>query len=346
MRKLVVLLLVGVLFATTLWFVMPEVRGLFEGFMDEAGTHWAAVKRAARKALKGTPAEKGAVSGPEGAGGRLWVEPLTGMPFVWVPPGCFRMGSDVGEKGHDRDEGPLHDVCVDGFWMGRREVTRGEFRRFVEASGYVSDAEREGFSWVYTGAWEKRGGYSWRRPGFFQDDTHPVVHVSLNDALAMARWLGEKGGGSFGVPSEAQWEYACRAGRLEARFWGEDPTEACRYANGADASAAGQFPSWTVHACSDGHVFTAPAGSFQPNAFGLHDMLGNVWEWCADSYDPQGYRKHAPKNPVLVDASQTARVIRGGSWYSQPDHVRCAKRDALSRPDRRSQDLGFRLIRQ
>lgn len=346
MRRLVVLLLVGLLFAATLWFVMPEVRGLLEEFTQGTATHWAAVKRAARTALKGHPAEKGAPPGPEGGDVRPYVEPLTGMPFVWVPSGCFRMGSEDGEKGRDRDEGPLHEVCVDGFWMGQREVTRGEFRKFVEATGYVTDAEREGFSWVYTGSWEKRSGYSWRRPGFFQDDTHPVVHVSLNDALAMARWLGEKGGGSFGVPTEAQWEYACRAGRLDARFWGEDPAEACRYANAADAAAAEQFPSWTVHACSDGYVFTAPAGSFEPNGFRLYDLLGNVWEWCADSYDPQGYRKHASKTPVLADPSQSARVIRGGSWYSQPEHVRCAKRDALTRPDRRSQDLGFRLIRQ
>lgn len=346
MKKFVVLLLVGVLVGATLGFVLPGSRALFQKLTDEATTQWDAVKRAGRKALKGEQAESGKASVPEGTDGRQWVEPLTGMPFVWVPGGCFRMGSDEGEKGRERDEGPLHDVCIDGFWMGRREVTQGEFRRFVEASGYVTDAEREGFSWIYTGAWEKRGGYSWRRPGFFQDESHPVVHVSLNDARAMAQWLGEKTGGSFGLPTEAQWEYACRAGRLDARFWGEDPQEACRWANAADATAAKDFPSWTVHGCSDGYVFTAPVGSFGPNGFGLQDMLGNVWEWCADGYDPQAYRKHASKNPAVVDPSQATRVIRGGSWYSRPEHVRCAKRDALTRPDRRSQDLGFRLIRQ
>lgn len=346
MKKVMVFLGVGMLLAAAYWFVLPRVRAPFHQMTREAATHWDGLKRAARTALKGNQTEMGQVPDSQGADGRHWVESLTGMPFVWVPGGCFRMGSDEGEKGRARDEGPPHDVCLDGFWMGRREVTQGEFRRFVEASGYVTDAEREGFSWVYTGAWERRGGYSWRRPGFFQDDTHPVVHVSLNDALAMANWLSEKTGGSFGVPTEAQWEYACRAGRLEARFWGEEPDEACRYANAADAAAAEDFPSWTVHRCSDGIVFTAPAGSFEPNGFGLQDMLGNVWEWCADSYDPQAYRKHSPKNPVILDSSNTSRVIRGGSWYSRPEHVRCAKRDALTRPDRRSQDLGFRLIRR
>jgi len=345
-RNLVVLLLVGILFAATLWSVLPGVRAPLEDWRQKAAIHWKAAKRAARTVVSGGEAEKGRETVPEGVEGRQWVEPLTGMPFVWVPGGCFPMGSHEGEKGRDRDEGPVHQVCVDGFWMGQREVTRGEFRRFVEATGYVTDGEREGFSWVYTGVWEKRAGYSWRRPGFFQDDTHPVVHVSFNDALAMARWLGKKGGGSFSMPTEAQWEYACRAGRLEARFWGEGPDEACRYANGADLTAAKDFPSWTVHGCSDGFVFTAPGGSFEPNRFRLHDMLGNVWEWCADTYDAQGYRKHGPKNPTIVDPSQTARVIRGGSWYSRPEHLRCAKRDGLSRPDRRSQDLGFRLIRQ
>lgn len=346
MKKALVVFLITVLLGSAAWWFRPGRAPSFEDVAQKAVNKWGAVKRAAWKTAKGPSGEKNLSSLPEGEDGQQWVEPTTGMPFVWVPGGCFPMGSEETEQGRDRDEGPLHEVCVDGFWMGQREVTRGEFRRFVEAAGYVTDAEREGFSWVYTGTWEKRGGYSWRRPGFHQDDTHPVVHVSLNDALAMAKWMGEQVGASFGLPTEAQWEYTCRAGRLEPRFWGGDSQEACSYANVADMTAAKEFPSWVVHGCADGYVFTAPVGTFQPNGFRVHDMLGNVWEWCTDAYDPLGYRKHGVKNPVLSDPPQGARVIRGGSWYSRPDHVRCAKRDALSRPDRRSQDLGFRLIRQ
>ncbi|MGQ9669694.1 MAG: formylglycine-generating enzyme family protein [Desulfosoma sp.] len=335
--------LVGLVVAWWFWPKAPDLlRNSALRFMAEG----AAIKKAVSTAAKRLFSEERQRPILQGQDGQEWVEPITGMTFVWIPGGCFRMGSEASEQGRDRDEGPSHEVCLDGFWMGQKEVTRGEFRRFVEDAGYVTEAEKEGFSWVYTGTWEKRGGYSWRRPGFYQDDTHPVVHVSYNDALAMAKWLGEKAQASIGLPTEAQWEYACRSGRLAARYWGDDAHEACAYANAADRTAAKDFPSWTVHDCYDGFVFTAPAGTYRPNAYRLQDMLGNVWEWCADGYDPQAYRRHGPKNPAVLDAGVTARVIRGGSWYSRPDHVRCAKRDALSRPDRRSQDLGIRLIRQ
>ncbi len=346
MRKFPILTLFVILCGVTAWRLWPGFSVPLKGFVQKILLEWSPVKKAV---LQGNPTAfsgKMETAVPSGEKGRFWVEPVTGMTFVWIPEGCFRMGSEEAEQGRDRDEGPSHEVCLDGFWIGQREVTREEFRRFVEASGYVTDAEREGYSWVYTGSWEKRGGYSWRRPGFYQDEAHPVVHVSFQDALAMAKWLGEKTQDSFGLPTEAQWEYACRSGRMEARFWGEAPHEACSYANVADRTAAKDFPSWTVHGCSDGFVFTAPTASYQPNAYGLYDMLGNVWEWCADGYDQNAYRKHGPKNPAMLDSNVTARVIRGGSWYSRPEHVRCAKRDALSRPDRRSQDLGFRLIRQ
>ncbi len=273
----------------------------------------------------------------------LWVEPQTGMEFVRIPGGCFRMGSPAGEAGRDPDEGPVRRVCLSGFWMGRYEVTRGQFRLFVERSGYVSEAERQGYSWVYTGKWERKPGHSWRRAGFFQDRSHPVVNVSFNDALAMARWLSKKDGRRFNLPSEAQWEYACRAGTVASRFWGDRPDEACAYANVADLSAAKKFPAWTVHDCDDGFVFTAPVGHYRPNAFGLYDMLGNVWEWCRDLYDSRAYMRAPTKDPVITRGGR-GRVVRGGSWYSRPRFVRCAGRDQLSRSDRRSQDQGFRLV--
>ncbi|ROR03328.1 formylglycine-generating enzyme family protein [Desulfosoma caldarium] len=346
MKKLLALVLCVLGCLATAWWFWPKMPPPLKDGARQLMAQGAAVKETVNTAVRGIFAQGQKQPVLQGQDGQLWVEPITGMRFVWIPGGCFRMGSEASEQGRSRDEGPIHEVCLDGFWMGQREVTRGEFRRFVEDSGYVTDAEREGFSWVYTGRWEKRGGYSWRRPGFYQDETHPVVHVSFNDASAMAKWLGEKAQAAIGLPTEAQWEYACRSGRLEARHWGDDPKEACAYANVADRTAAKDFPSWTVHECFDGFVFTAPVGTYRPNAYGLHDMLGNVWEWCADGYDPQAYRKHGSKNPAVLGPAVTARVIRGGSWYSRPDDARCAKRDALSRPDRRSQDLGFRLVRQ
>lgn len=276
---------------------------------------------------------------------KTWIEPVTGMQFVWIPGGCYRMGSPPGEEGRDPDEGPVHEVCVDGFWMGRYEVSRAQFQIFTEASGYVTEAEKDGYSWVYTGRWETRSGFSWRRVGFEQDERHPVVHVSWNDAAAMAEWLSRESRGSFRLPTEAEWEWACRAGTDTSRHWGDDLGEACRYANAADRTAAAVFPAWTIHPCSDGFVHTAPVGRLHPNGFGLYDMLGNVWEWCRDVYDPEAYAEHSRENPVVTDRAP-ARVTRGGSWYSRPQFVRCAGRDHLSSPQRRSNDQGFRLVRK
>lgn len=276
---------------------------------------------------------------------KTWREPLTGMEFVWVPGGCYEMGSPLTEKGRHANEGLPHKVCVNGFWIGKYEVTVGQFGAFVKATGYRTDAEKQGFSWIYDGKWIKKPGYTWRKPGFYQNNRHPVVNVSWNDAEAMAKWLTKHSKGHFVLPSEAQWEYACRGGTQTARFWGNNPAQACTYANVADLSAAKVFPAWTVHDCRDGYVYTAPVGSFQPNPFGLYDMIGNVWEWCADSYQSgEAYSEHHPDNPLYRNGS-TSHVIRGGSWLSPPQNARCAARDHLQFADRRSYDLGFRLIR-
>ncbi|SHE99504.1 Formylglycine-generating enzyme, required for sulfatase activity, contains SUMF1/FGE domain [Desulfacinum infernum DSM 9756] len=354
MKRWLVWIILAALVAAGILFILGEhpareweSRGIsfFQRFLDAKETARKALGRFLPRSRSDHQPESPTSGQDNGPSVSVWEEPITGMHFVRIPAGCFRMGSDAGETGRDRDEGPMHEVCLDGFWMSQYEVTRGQFRTFVEKTGYVTDAEREGFSWVYDGKWKKKPGYSWRRPGFAQDDDHPVVHVSLNDALAMARWLSEQSPGTFAVPTEAQWEYACRAGTVTARFWGEDPEDACAFANVADETARKQFPVWETHPCSDGFVFTAPVGSFRPNGFALYDMLGNVWEWCADVYDPDGYRNHAEKNPV-VEKGGTARVVRGGSWYSRPRYVRSASRDQLSLPGRRSQDQGFRLIRR
>jgi formylglycine-generating enzyme len=271
--------------------------------------------------------------------------PLTGMEFVWVPGGCYAMGCENNSNDCDKDEHPSHEVCVDGFWMASKEVTVGQFRRFVEATGHRTDAEKNGWSWVYSFTarnWENKPGINWRNPGFPQDDRHPVVHVSWHDAQAMLRWLGEKSKGQYQLPTEAQWEWACRAGSRSARFWGNQPDDTCRYANVADRSAQERIPAIKAHGCSDGFPFTAPAASFAANGYGLYDMLGNVWEWCQDVYNPSGYSQHQKNNPVY-SGSGSGRVFRGASWSSEPKDIRCANR-FYSAPEGAYYNLGFRLV--
>jgi formylglycine-generating enzyme required for sulfatase activity len=178
--------------------------------------------------------------------GEVWTEPTTGMEFVWVPGGSFSMGSPSGEKDRDDDEGPAPQVQLDGFWLGKHEVTRGQFGIFIEAAGYKSEADKEGGAWGYKGGkWGYHQGLNWRQPGFAQDDRHPVVCVSWNDARAMAAWLSEQGNGQYRLPTEAQWEYACRGGTTTSRFWGENPDETCKFANVADQALRGSITDWS-----------------------------------------------------------------------------------------------------
>lgn len=277
---------------------------------------------------------------------KTWTDPTTNMAFVWIPAGCFQMGSPESEAGRGSDEGPVHKVCVDGFWLGKYEVTRGQFSRFITATKYKTDAEKEGSSWGYKdGSWDDVKGYSWKNSGFEQNDSHPVISVSWNDAKAMAKWMSKNSKYTFKLPTEAEWEYACRAGTQTSRFWGDDPDQACKYANVADKSAKKQFSDWSIHNCTDGYVFTAPVGKFLDNPFQLSDMLGNVWEWCEDAYSNDAYKKHRSKNPVISSGNSGAgRVIRGGGWDINPRSLRSANRNNYS-PGYRYYHIGFRLLR-
>ncbi len=274
----------------------------------------------------------------------VWIEETTGMKFVHIAEGCFFMGSPRSEEGRDSDEGPVHEVCVSDFWIGMTEVSVKEFEVFVKSTGYKTDAEKEGYSWVYTGKWEKKKGFDWKHPGYEQDGNHPVVNVSWNDAKRMASWLTAKTGKVFRLPTEAEWEYACRGGTGTSRFWGDMIDGVCAYANVADKSARKTFPAWCIHECDDGFVFTSRCASFKPNPFGIYDMLGNVWEWCEDNYLVDAYWKHAKYDPLIRKKDVTEIVIRGGSWYSRPRYVRCASRDHLHNSRRRGNDVGFRLV--
>ncbi len=255
-----------------------------------------------------------------------------------LPSGSFMMGSPFNEEGAEGDEHPPHEVKVEGFAIGKYEVTRAQFEEFVNESGY--DAGSSCF--IYgEGKAGQGSGRNWHNPAFQQEGDHPVACVSAEDAMAYARWLSQKTGKSYRLPTEAEWEYAARAGANTARYWGDDSGEACKYANIGDQKANQTFPIWKVHNCSDGYVYTAPVGRFQPNPFGLYDMLGNVWEWTCSAYAGGSYDGSELK---CANNEKESRVNRGGSWSSRPVYVRSANRIRLG-PATRISELGFRVVR-
>lgn len=262
--------------------------------------------------------------------------------MVKIRGGRFLMGSPANESGRDSDE-RQHEVQVADFAIGKYEVTVGQFKQFVTAAGYQTDAEKGGGCFTWTGSeWKLEAGTDWKTPGFPQTDAQPVVCVSWNDAVAYAAWLSGQPGHPYRLPTEAEWEYAARAGTTTARYWGDDPGKGCDFANGADQTAKEQFSSWTVMDCRDGYVYPAPVGHFQPNRLGLYDMLGNVWEWTCSAYDKDygGAEQHC----VTDKNSNKFRVLRGGSWRTEPRGLRGAARDG-NIPHDGSSDRGFRLAR-
>jgi formylglycine-generating enzyme required for sulfatase activity len=269
-------------------------------------------------------------------------------PMVVVPAGSFTMGSPASEEGRHHQEGPQHDVKIaKPFAVGKFQVTVDEFNRFVMETGYYAGSSC--YSW--NGAeWEKTRGLSWRSPGFSQTGSHPAACLSWNDATAYAAWLSKKTGEPYRLLTEAEWEYAARGrtgpGSYPRYFFGDAEKQMCSYGNGADESMKQEVSvssSWLVFPCSDGYAYTSPVGSFAPNAFGLYDMLGNVWQFVEDCYHDS--YSGAPKDGsawITGDCSQ--RVRRGGSWYYGPDYLRAAHRYAHS-PVNRSAVNGFRLAR-
>jgi formylglycine-generating enzyme len=262
--------------------------------------------------------------------------------MVVLPSGSFSMGSPGSEAGRGDDEGPVHGVNIATFALGRTEITRGQFAAFVNDTGYSTGDK----CWTLEdGKYQERSGRSWREPGFPQDDNHPVVCIDWNDAKAYAEWLSKKTGKQYRLPTEAEWEYAARGNTGTARYWGENPDVACAYANGADKTAQAQIigaSSWSIHNCTDGFAYTAPVGSLKPNAFGLNNMLGNVWNWTEDSYHDS--YNGAPTDGSAWQGDGSKRVLRGGSWNNSPRNVRAAVRN-MDKPGLRFSIFGFRLAR-
>ena len=266
--------------------------------------------------------------------------------MVLIPAGIFRMGSEDGLP-HER---PVHSVRLDAFYMDAHEVTNADFQKFVDATGYVTEAERWGWSIAFLpeqpggmrapGAewWVKVDGANWRHPSgpdtsVEGKEDHPVVQVSWTDAQAYCEWTGKR------LPTEAEWEYAARGGTEGAPFaWGAE------FAPDDQAMAntwQGKFPA--AAPVTDGFAETAPVGQYPANGYGLYDMAGNVWEWVADWYDPRYYANSPDANPP-GPARGVNKVMRGGSWMCADNYCRgyrVAHRNSAT-PDSGLTNTGFR----
>ncbi|MFO1184353.1 MAG: SUMF1/EgtB/PvdO family nonheme iron enzyme [Bauldia sp.] len=278
--------------------------------------------------------------------------------MVAIPAGSFAMGSAAGEAGRGEDEAPVRRVTLPAFAVGKLEVTRGEFEAFVGETGYrAGNACRVHLAGAIAGGILERNPFenaprNFRDPGFAQDDSHPVVCVNFDDASAYVAWLAQKTGQPYRLLSEAEFEYATRAGTATPYWFGEAAGDACAFANGPDRSAEEQFPAWwsATADCRDGAVYTAPAGSLRANPFGLHDMIGNAAEWVADCYRDTYAGAPADGQPVTRGDCRY-RVLRGGSWYlggqtlsAASRILRSASRDYLAAGTRDSA-VGFRVAR-
>jgi formylglycine-generating enzyme len=305
---------------------------------------------------------------------------LRDADMVWIPGGTFRMGSDK----HYPEEAPAHSVTVDGFWIDRTPVTNRDFRKFVTATGHITVAEIAPEARDYPGAlpnmlrpgslvftvtkqqvdlrdwsqwWTFKFGANWKRPygprsslaGF---NDHPVVHVAYADALAYAQWAGKD------LPTEAEWEFAARGGLDGAEFaWGDELTPGGKQmAN----TWQGGFPRQNLKL--DGYERTSPVTAFPPNGYGLHDMIGNVWEWTNDWYssaheadapksccipaNPRGGRVDASYDPCLPEITIPRKVLKGGSHLCAPNYCRRYRPAARhAEPiDTSTSHVGFRCI--
>ena len=276
--------------------------------------------------------------------------------MVALPGGTFTMGVPTGEEALEgvpvtmrgRSEPSLRVTIASGLAMSRSAVTVGEFAAFVAATGHAPEAgcwavSNTGVTYEYL----ESPTLSWRNPGFPQKDDHPVVCVSWNDAQAYARWLTETTGKPYRLPNEAEWEFAARAGTTTSRYWGDSRAAACAYGNVADLTLAEALqldrrPQFTFR-CTDRYVYTAPVRSFRPNAFGLYDMLGNVWQWVEDCVNPDLHGQPANGAPRLTGDCAN-RSMRGGSWSHLPWYVRAGNRVQGTAADRYN-FAGIRVMR-
>lgn len=244
-----------------------------------------------------------------------WIDPILGMSFVWVPNGCFQMGSPPNEVGRDIDENPIHEVCLNGFWIGKYEVTQAQWRRVMgENPSFFAETPTDSTSLAYPVE-----NISW-------DDTQEFLK-KLNAAAQSAKTDGQASI-QFRLPTEAEWEYACRAGTQTAYSFGNDAAQLNEYA-------------WYLEN-ADGQ--THPVGERAPNAWGIYDMHGNVWEWCADAWNETYIGHPTDGSARIADADEMRRVARGGALNNLPWFLRCADRHWDWR-DNRNFARGVRIVR-
>lgn len=239
--------------------------------------------------------------------GDTWIEPVSGMVFAWVPAGTFKMGCGPWDGEGNADEFPVHDVTIEGFWLGRYPVTQDQWKKLMEGS-----------------FWHKVRGHnpSWFKMG----GDYPVEQVTWFEAKEFCEKLiaANKNRYHFRLPTEAEWEYASRSGGKEEKYPGGLPVDKVAWYS------------------NNSKMTTHPVGQKEPNGLGLYDMSGNVYEWCEDIYNPKGYNLHEPENP-LVTSGGNRRVIRGGSWCNFPGELRCCYRGNV-KPDFKGNYLGFRVV--
>lgn len=271
-----------------------------------------------------------------------------------VPAGRFRMG-DLGGGGN-KSELPVHDVSVQLFAIGKREVMVREFKEFVSTSTYLTNAGKDRssdvgcFSYDDRGNrresnWKIRAGVNWQNPGYATVDNSydPVACVSWNDAQAYVKWLSSETGKQYRLPSEAEQEYVLRAGGVSRYPWGDKKSEACLHSNVADLTRSPGRQNWEVQfKCNDGYFFAAPTGGYSPNAFGLMDISGNLWEWAEDCWHPTYSGAPDDGSAWTLGGNCNRRMIRGGSWAGSAPFLRSAFR-GVANPSSRYDYTGFRV---
>lgn len=302
-----------------------------------------------------SPSRSGATTGATGGAGPAPSSEPADLALVHLVAGTFTMGHGRGDGYPADGEGPAHDVTLGAYALGAHTVTNEQFAAFVAATGHVTTAETHGTSFVFAGLlpdefpptrgvaaapwWREVEGADWRRPEGPHSDwdgrgDHPVVHVSWTDAVAYCDWTGTR------LPTEAEWERAARGGREGHPFpWGAELEP-----DGAHAMNVyqGAFPAHDTGA--DGWVGTCPVATYPPNDFGLYEMTGNVWEWCADWFASDFYAR-SPRHEPCGPERGTARVMRGGSYLCHESYCRRYRVDARSSstPDSTAGNVGFRV---
>lgn len=288
-----------------------------------------------------------------------------GMNMKRIPAGIFIMGSDGETTSHSNalkpwvrwkssieDERPIHQVEISkSFYLAATEVTVAQFKKFVDDTQYRTDAEKSqggaiGFN-TSVGKVMRSREHTWKTPQFDQDDHHPVVYVSHQDAQAFCDWLSRKEQRRYRLPSEAQWEYACRAGTTSEFHFGDDHSQIWQHANVRDSSLIRQFnlklrPGEQAPG-NDGYPNTAPVASYRPSPFGIFDMHGNVWEWCEDAYDSEFYANSARQDPRSSSDTDPSRCVRGGGWQAVAVTCRSAYR-SRNPADYQNASIGFRVL--